>query len=69
MQIQISIEQSEPLVGTAAAGTGAPVRFVGWLELLRAISDLVSADVVLCDSAPAAPAHQTATQQGGVPLP
>ncbi|MBA2446774.1 MAG: hypothetical protein H0V51_01975 [Chloroflexi bacterium] len=44
MLICISIETIEPFMGTAAAGRGAPVPFVGWLELLRTISELVDAD-------------------------
>ncbi len=44
MQIQISIDNAEPLTGTATAGRSAPVAFAGWLELLRAISELVGAD-------------------------
>jgi hypothetical protein len=44
MQIHISIDNAEPLTGTANAGTRAPVAFAGWLELLRAISELVGAD-------------------------
>ena len=43
MQIQISIEKTEPLTGWAATG-GTPVSFIGWWELLRAISDLVDAE-------------------------
>ena len=44
MQIRISIDTAEPLTGTAKAGTSAPVAFTGWLELLRAIAELVGAD-------------------------
>jgi hypothetical protein len=44
MLIRISIDKTEPLTGTAAAGMRAPVPFVGWLEMLRTISDLVGAD-------------------------
>jgi hypothetical protein len=44
MLIQISIEKTEPLTGSAAIKGSGPVRFVGWLELLRAIADLVGAD-------------------------
>jgi hypothetical protein len=44
MLIRISIEKTEPLVGTAVTGRGAPVPFVGWLDLLRAISEVVGAD-------------------------
>ena len=43
MVIQISIEQTQPLIGTASDERGVPVPFVGWMALLRAISDLVEA--------------------------
>jgi hypothetical protein len=43
MLIRISIEQTEPLTGTAATAGSRPLTFVGWLELLRAISELVDA--------------------------
>ena len=41
MVIRIAIDTTEPLAGTAAAESCVPVPFVGWLELLRAISELV----------------------------
>ena len=41
MVIRIAIDTTAPLVGTAAAERREPVHFVGWLELLRAISGLV----------------------------
>lgn len=41
MVIQLSIEQTEPLTGSAVDERGAPVHFVGWMAMLRAISDLV----------------------------
>jgi hypothetical protein len=44
MMIKIAIERTDPLVGTAAAGRREPVPFVGWLDLLRAISELVGAE-------------------------
>jgi hypothetical protein len=44
MMIRISIDKTEPLVGSAVAGKKAPVPFVGWLDLLRAISELVGAE-------------------------
>ena len=43
MLIRISIETTEPLTGTAATRGRGPLPFAGWLELLRAISDLVGA--------------------------
>jgi hypothetical protein len=43
MQIRISIEKAEPLTGTAATAGTRPLSFVGWLEMLRAVSELVGA--------------------------
>ena len=42
--VSLSIGQTEPLVGTATCARGSPVPFVGWLELLRAVSELVAAE-------------------------
>jgi hypothetical protein len=45
MRINVNIEQTQPLVGSASTGRERPVPFVGWLELLRVIADLAeSAD-------------------------
>jgi hypothetical protein len=41
MVIQISINTTEPVAGTAAGELGTPIPFIGWFELLRAISALV----------------------------
>lgn len=41
MVIQLAIDTAEPLVGSATNGSCAPVPFVGWLDLLRAVSALV----------------------------
>jgi hypothetical protein len=41
--IRVWIEDTQPLTGTAAAEGGDPLRFDGWLELLRAVSELVDA--------------------------
>jgi hypothetical protein len=41
--IRIWIEGSQPLAGTAAIEEGEPLRFDGWLELLRVVSELVAA--------------------------
>lgn len=41
MEIHISIHATEPLAGTATAGSRAPLHFEGWLELLRVFSSLV----------------------------
>ena len=43
--IRIAIAQTEPLTGSATCpATGTPVPFVGWLELLRALADLVESE-------------------------
>jgi hypothetical protein len=41
--IRIRIEGTQPLVGTAATKGRKPLRFDGWLELLRVVSELVAA--------------------------
>ncbi len=41
MEIRISIETTEPLAGTATAGSRDPLRFEGWLDLLRVLAALV----------------------------
>jgi hypothetical protein len=41
--ISVWIEGSQPLAGTAEIEGGEPMRFDGWLELLRVISELVDA--------------------------
>lgn len=43
MDIRISIEQPEPLIGTAATDDQEPLPFEGWLGLLGAVSALVDA--------------------------
>jgi hypothetical protein len=43
MLVQISIEKTQPLTGTASTGGKGPVSFVGWLDLLRAIAELADA--------------------------
>jgi hypothetical protein len=43
MLISIWIEGSQPLVGTAAIEGVEPLRFNGWLELLRVVSELIDA--------------------------
>jgi hypothetical protein len=42
MLIRIWIERTQPLAGTAEREDAAPVAFDRWLELLRAISELVT---------------------------
>jgi hypothetical protein len=41
--ISVWIEASQPLAGTAAIEGGEPLRFDGWLGLLRVVSELVDA--------------------------
>jgi hypothetical protein len=41
--IRIWVERMEPLAGTAATEGSEPLRFDGWLELLRVVSELVAA--------------------------
>jgi hypothetical protein len=43
MLIRLRIEGRQPLAGTAATEGGEPLRFDGWLELLRVVSELVAA--------------------------
>jgi hypothetical protein len=43
MLISIWIEGSQPLVGTAVIEGGEPLRFEGWLELLKVVSELIDA--------------------------
>ena len=42
MLIRISVESSQPLTGSAASDEAGPLYFKGWLELLRAVSELVT---------------------------
>jgi hypothetical protein len=41
--IRIWIEGSQPLAGTAATKGSEPLRFDGWLELVKVVSELVAA--------------------------
>ena len=43
MLIRIWVKRIEPLAGTAATEGSEPLRFDGWLELLRVVSELVAA--------------------------
>jgi hypothetical protein len=45
MEIRISIHTTQPLTGSAMTESGGPLPFAGWLELLRAVSTLVGAEV------------------------
>lgn len=40
MLISIEIEKTQPLTGTASTLGQAPVTFVGWMGLLRVVSEL-----------------------------
>jgi hypothetical protein len=42
MLIRISVENSQPLAGSAASDDAGPLYFDGWLELLRVVSELVT---------------------------
>ncbi len=42
--IRISIETTEPLSGSATKEDAEPLSFVGWLDLLRVLSALVSTE-------------------------
>lgn len=43
--IRLAIEQTEPLTGSACCPeTGAAVPFVGWLELLRTVAELIGSE-------------------------
>ena len=42
LMIRVSIEQLQPLAGSAAAQGGEERRFRGWLEMLHALSELVA---------------------------
>ena len=53
MVIQIAIQETQPLTGTASIGTQEPVPFLGWLDLLRAVSELVTASGQPPDCRPA----------------
>jgi hypothetical protein len=41
MLITLAIEKSHPLTGTASCDERGTVAFAGWMELLRAVADLV----------------------------
>ena len=43
MLIRLWIEGSQPLAGTAGTRGSRRLRFDGWLELLRVVSELVAA--------------------------
>lgn len=41
MMIRVSVEQAEPLRGTAASEDEAPVAFEGWMEFLGVVAELL----------------------------
>jgi hypothetical protein len=41
--IRVWIERTQPLAGTATTGEAEPLHFDGWLELLRVLSELITA--------------------------
>jgi len=41
MQIQISLDSDHPLTGAVATDGSAPMRFVGWLDLIRVLAEIV----------------------------
>ena len=41
MLITLAIEKTQPLTGTASCDGREAATFVGWMELLRAVADLV----------------------------
>ena len=43
------IERTQPVAGTAATDEAGPLRFDGWLELLRVVSELVAGRVQASD--------------------
>jgi hypothetical protein len=43
VRIEISVEMVDPPRGTLVADGGESIRFVGWLDLLRVLSELLEA--------------------------
>jgi hypothetical protein len=60
MVIHVSIEKTEPLTGTTSTDGKDSVPFVGWLDLLRAIAELVGSDQ--CTNAPNRTTHVETTE-------
>jgi hypothetical protein len=63
--IRVWIEGTQPLAGTAATEAGEPLRFDGWLELLRVVSELVAAAPPDADDADRAAERMRGDQQAG----
>ena len=61
MLIGVTIEQTQPLKGSAATDDERSVSFVGWLDLLRAIAELTEATE--------RPVAQTEASNGRTPCP
>ena len=55
MLIRVVVEQAQPLAGTATTAGRDPLRFEGWLELLRVLSELVDAATVTPPGPPVSP--------------
>ena len=70
MVIQLSIDTTEPLTGSASCNERGPVPFVGWLQMLKAVAELVgSPECSAGGCADAADAdHHAAGQPVGEPL-
>lgn len=54
MVVQVVLQSFDPPVGSVRNAAGAELRFVGWLGLMRAMSDLTPAADAVEDSPPRA---------------
>ena len=70
MVIQVFIDTTEPLTGSASCKEREPVPFVGWLQMLRAVAELVGSPECAASTCPAAADVDTltASQHVGEPL-
>ncbi len=68
MVIQVIIDTTEPLTGSALCNEREPVPFVGWLQMLRAVAELVGSPECAASSCPDA-GPSLAGQHVGEPLP
>ena len=64
MEIRISIQTTEPLIGIARTQSEGPLPFEGWLELLHVLSTLIQTEVDPAGGKPA-PAQDARTEEGG----
>jgi hypothetical protein len=55
MLITLAIEKTQPLTGTASCDGCGTAPFVGWMELLRAVADLVGNEEATGSQTPAPP--------------